>query len=272
MNLAEINQSFNRALSYTWSRKKLAVMSIVLACCGVLVVFCRGLALHAGGWVVMSLTFLPIFLCAGVLLATGIVLTRIYHDEVKRLPVNYWQTLTKSWEIVLGASYFSMPLVLVYLLLWMTLGIFILLREIPGIGEFMGVILAFAPFLLNLGALLLCVLNLAILFFVTPAVALHGINSFQLSQRLVERLRQDVFSNVLLCCFAVLPLLLVTSMLLGAAYLTGMTYLSPTHTLQVVLQWFFIMIPFASLLSPAVIFFFHFAAESHVLLRKKLKI
>ncbi|MES2123025.1 MAG: hypothetical protein V4492_09700, partial [Chlamydiota bacterium] len=37
------------------------------------------------------------------------------------------------------------------------------------------------------------------------------------------------------------------------------------------LQWFFIMLPFSALLTPALIFFFNFAAESHVLMLKKMQ-
>ena len=163
----------------------------------------------------------------------------------------------------------SINSILGYLILWMLLGIFILLREVPGLGEFMGVILAFAPFLLNLGALLLCVVNLAVLFFVAPAVALQGMNSFRLSNNLFERLRTDIFSNSLLWLTAALPLTVIILLLLTAMWMTEATYLMPTHTIAVVLQWFFIMIPFTTLLSPALVFFFNFAAEAHVLMRKK---
>ncbi len=38
-----------------------------------------------------------------------------------------------------------------------------------------------------------------------------------------------------------------------------------------VVQSFFVMIPFTALLSPAVVFFFNFAAESHVLMKQQEK-
>jgi hypothetical protein len=79
---------FNRALAFTFSKKKLLFVFCVLALSGLLVVFFRGLALHAGQWVKLSLTFLPIFICTGILLSTGILLIRIYHDEVKKRDVN----------------------------------------------------------------------------------------------------------------------------------------------------------------------------------------
>jgi hypothetical protein len=50
-----------------------------------------------------------------------------------------------------------------------------------------------------------------------------------------------------------------------------MTYFVTERTWAIGLQWFVIMIPFATLLSPVVIFLFNFAAESFVILQKRLK-
>lgn len=269
MNLAEIQFVFNRAMSLTFSRKKLLLAFVVLALCGLLVVFFRGLAVNASEWVLMSLTFLPFFLCAGVLLSMGIVLTRIYHDEIKNKSIKYSTILSKSWEVMIGASYFSIPIILSYLLLWILLGFFVLLRQTPGIGEIFGVILSFAPFLLNLVTLVLCLLNLAMLFFVTPIVALKGLNRIRVTETLVKRLKSDPFANIFLPLLGTFPLLFIAGLLVLAAFLTGRVCYVCENPLHNVLQWFFIMIPFTALLAPAVVFFFNFAAEAHVLSQKK---
>lgn len=271
INLADIQFIFNRALSLTFSNKKLLMVSIILILCGLMVVFFRGLSMNAGHWVLMSLAFLPFFLCAGVMLSLGILLIRIYHDEIKNKPVNYSEILSKSWEIVIGASYFSIPIILSYLLLWMLLGVFVLLKEIPLIGDFFGVILAFGPFLLNLGSLVLCLLNLAMLFFVTPVLALKGLNRIRVTQILTNRLKSDVFTNFLLATIATLPLIILMGLLSASAVMTGNICYACENPFLNVLQSFFIMIPFAALLSPAVVFFFNFAAESHVLAHKVLQ-
>jgi len=271
MTLNDLRFIFNRAFFLTFGKKKLLTTFTVLALCGVLVVFFRGLSVHAGQWILMSLSFLPIFICAGVLLSLGIFLIRIYHDEVKNKPVIYKHIFVKSWEVIIGASYFSIPLILCYLLLWMVLGIFVLLQEIPGIGDFLGVILAFGPFLLNLGSMVLCLLNIAMLFVLTPIVALKGLNRTQVSQILAHRLKGDVFSNLLLAILAVLPLLFCLGMLTLAAFLTGSLCYVCEKPLNNVLQWFVIMIPFTAFLSPAVIFFFNIAAEAHVILQKQFQ-
>lgn len=269
MDFQTFSQIFNRALALTFSKKKLFFVFCVLALSGLLVVFFRGLALHAGQWVMLSLTFLPIFICTGILLSTGILLIRIYHDEVKKKDVNYWQTLSKSWEVIIGASYFSIPIIFAYLLLWMLLGIFVLLSEIPAIGEFFGAILAFGPFLINLGTLVLCLLGLCVLFFIAPLIALKGLERGAVFQLGVKRLEKDPFANIILLLCALLPLAFVITLLLLAVLLTGTLCVDCNNSLQTILKWFFIMLPFTAFLTPAVVFFFNFAAESHVLMNKK---
>lgn len=262
---------FNRSLALTFSRKKLLFVFSVLALSGLLVVFFRGLALHAGQWVKLSLTFLPIFICSGILLSMGILLIRIYHNEVKQKEVNYWQILSQSWEVAIGASYFAVPIIFAYLLLWMVLGIFVLLSEIPALGEFFAAILSFGPFLINLGALVLCVLSLGILFFIAPLIAFKGLQGGVVSQLIIKRLEKDFFTNFILMLLALLPLALIVTLLLLAAIMTGSLCLDCQNSLQTVIRWFFIMLPFTAFLTPAVIFFFNFAAEAHVLMQRQMK-
>lgn len=220
----------------------------------------------------MSLTFLPVFLCTGLLLSTGVVVVRCYHDEIKNRDVSLRNIFKKSWALILGTSYIAFPFLLCYLVLWVLLGIFFLLKGIPALGEFISVIFSFGPFLIILGSLVLVVVNLFLLFFATPAIGLHSEEDrLKVAQVVLRRIRFDLFGNLFLVCIAIAPLLFVTGLLLLSAILTGVSYTEPDNTLYIVLQWFFIMLPFAALLSPAVIFFFNFAAESHVLMQKKLR-
>lgn len=271
MTLSDIQFIFNRAFSKSFTLKKLLLVFVSLALCGVLVVFFRGLAVNAGHWLILSLSFLPIFLCSGCLLSVGIFLIRIYHDEVKNKEVKYGDILSKSWEIILGASYFSVPIILCYLLIWMLLGIFFLLRDIPTFGQFFAVLLAFAPFLINLASLVLCLINFALLFFVAPVIALKGFDKMQISKILMNRIQGDLFSNLLLALIASIPFLFAVGILSLAAFLTGTICYTCELLIYTVLQWFVIMIPFTALLSPAIVFFFNFAAEAHVLIQKELK-
>lgn len=272
MNFNSLSFAFNRALSLTFSRKKLLIVFCVLALSGLLVVFFRGLSLHAGEWVRLSLTFLPIFLCAGILLSMGIFLIRVYHNEVKQKGSPYWTVVSDSWTTIVGASYFAVPVILGYLLLWILLGIFVLLKAIPLIGEFFSVILAFAPFLINLGTLVLCVISLAMLFFLAPIIALKGMTRELVFESAVKRFEQDPLANFLLILTALVPLAFIVTLLTVAALLTGSIYWEASQApLQTVLIWFFIMVPFTAFLTPAVIFFFNFAAESHVLMQRHVR-
>ncbi len=269
MDFQSISFIFNRSLMHIFSKKKCLIVFCILALSGLLVVFFRGLAFNAGEWVKLSLTFLPIFLCTGILLSMGIYLIRIYHDEVKNREIKFLQTLSRSWEIIIGSSYFTIPIILSYLVLWILLGIFVLLSEIPLLGEFINVILSFAPFLIHLGSLVLCVLSLAILFILAPIVALKGLNKELVFQSVIRRLEHNPFANIVLAILAILPTLFIVGLLTLAAMLTGSICLECNNTLQVVLKWFFIMVPFTACLTPGVIFFFNFAAESYVLLQKE---
>lgn len=268
MTFDNLKEMFQRAFWLSFSRKKIFFSFLVLAFCGLLIVFCRGMAIQAIAWIKMSLTFLPIFLCTGILLSTGIVLIRLYHDEVKNRDLSVRKTLKKSWDLMLTTSYLCIPLFLAYLLLWIVLGIFYLLRQIPGIGDTLSIVLAFGPFLLILGSLILGIANIALLFFVTPAVALTGFGRMELAYKIINRVKKDILGNFRLLVIAIFPLLLVIGLLTLAAYLTEMSYFSANSALEIVLQWFFIMLPFSAVLAPAVIFFFNFAAESHVLMKK----
>lgn len=269
MHLIDIQRTFNRALILTFSKKKLLLVSIILALCGLLVIFFRSLAMHAGYWVTLSLTFIPVFLCSGILLSAGILLIRIYHDEVKQKEVRYRDVLARSWEVIIGASYFAIPIILSYLLLWMMLGIFIMLKEIPAVGSFFMAILSFAPFLLNLSSIMLCLFALLVLYFITPLVALKGVNRMQLAQDLTKRLKGDAFCNLLLGLIAIFPLVFFIIILSLAAFLTESICDACSNPLYATVHAFFVMVPFAIMLSPAVIFFFNFAAEAHVLMKQK---
>ncbi|MBA3721167.1 MAG: hypothetical protein H0W88_02040 [Parachlamydiaceae bacterium] len=269
MDTLTFSPIFNRALALTFVKKKLLMVFALLALSGLLVVFFRGLAWNAGDWVQLSLTFLPIFLCSGILISVGILLIRIYHNEIKHRSDSYRNIVSKSWEIIIGASYFAIPIILTYLLLWMLLGIFVLLKEIPLVGDFFSVILSFAPFLINLGALLLCLVSLLMLFFVTPIIALKGMDRGLVFQVVVRRLEKDPFTNMVLVLIALLPLLFILSLLILSAILTDTICMDCQTLPQIVLKWFFIMVPFTAFLTPAIVFFFNFAAEAHVLMQKK---
>lgn len=266
MNWSDVEKSFSRAVAFSFSKKKIMLTFPVLVLCGILVVFCRAVAFGASDWVAMSLAFLPILLSSGILLALGVLLVRIHIHEVKNLSLSFKRLIGGSFDLILGTSYLAIPPVLAYLLLWIALGLFLLLREIPAIGDFFSVVLAFGPFLLIFGSLLLCLFNLGLLFFVAPVAAFQSFKRVSLAKRVLALFQGKVLSSIALFLLALAPILLVVGLLTLSAVLAQTTAEQP---LTIAIAWFFVMVPFAAVLTPAVIFFFNFAAESYQLLHPK---
>lgn len=271
MRWSEIQRIFDRAALQTLDLRKLLFAFAVLATGGLLVLFFRAIAMHTGTLIALSLAFMPFFLCAALLLAAGIILVRAYHDVVKKKRVSYREIFARSWPLMMGASYFSIPIILGYLVLWMLLGLFNLLKDVPYMGDFFAVVLVFGPFLLNVGSLLLCVLNIAMLFFLTPIVALRGINRLHVTQMLSRRFRMDIFTHLFLFVIALTPVLLTLGLLHLSLCLTGTAGFVSKGAIQSQVQWLFIMIPYTALLAPATVFFFNFATEAHVLMQSQLR-
>ena len=267
MTWVDLEKCFTRSIAHTFSRKKLLFVFSALFLCGLLVVFFRAIAFETSDWVAMSLTFLPILLSSGVLLSLGVLLVRIHLHEVKQLTWSFRRLFSGSIQLIFGTLYLSVPPILIYLFLWVILGIFWLLCEIPGIGDFFRIVMAFAPFLIILCSLLLCLFNLALLFFVAPAVATESRS--EITERLMLVLRGRLFTAFALFLVALIPIALVVGFLCLAAFLTNVNFLVATHSISVALQWFFIMIPFCALLTPAVLLFFNFSAECYWLLSKE---
>lgn len=261
---------FNRALRMTFSKRKLLFVFPILLVCGLMIVFCRSLSFGANRWVILSLTFLPVFLSSGILLATGVILSRMYSYEVRGIRYELRKILSQSLEILIGVSYLSLPLILAYLCLWMVMGIFYLLKEIPAVGNVISVLFSFGPFLLVCGSLALSLLSLLVLFFVTPHLSLKKGLGVELAKEIFEHVSANSFKSITHFCIGIFPTLFIVGFLSVAAVMTGMNYTVPSDVLSVSLQWFFIMVPFTAILAPTVIFFFNFSTESFVLIRKSI--
>jgi hypothetical protein len=268
MTLNDIRLLFNRAISLTFNWKKFFLTSAFLLLCGLLFVFFRGLGLSAGKWIFISLNFVSIFSSLPLLLCLGILLTRIYHDELKQRDYSFRRITFNSWDILIGSSFCSLPFVLAYLFLWIFLGIFILMSEIPKVGLFFASVLAFIPFILNLLSVGLILLAFAILFTVTPVLALKRLDPIYIFRVVLQRLMSDFFSNMLLALVSVIPLAILASLLWLSASLTEFSLSVPEESLLKTVYSFFIMVPSAAVLAPGVILFFNLALESHILLVK----
>lgn len=266
----DLEKAFHRALfsSFSWNKALLVFPSLVL--CGILIVFCRALRFGASEWMGLSLIFLPILLSFALLLSVGVLVIRMYQYEQKSLKVGFKKLFVGSLDAVLGTVYLSIPPVLVYLLLWMVLGVFFLMKEIPGLGRIVNTVFVFAPFLLILSTILLCLLSAVLLFFMAPAAAKFSAKRLELARVVVTLFKARLLSRLLLFLMALIPIGLFSSLLAWAAALTNVSFSYGEQSWTLALEWFFLMIPFAALLTPAVIFFFQFAFEAEKLTEKEI--
>lgn len=271
MALSHLELMFTRAWRFSFSKQKFFMLFPFLAVSGLLVVLCRTLGFLSGDWIKISLGFLPVFLISAVLLCAGILLTRSYHDEIKGLPVKWIRIIRTSSSLMVFATHIFVPVVLGYFLLWMAMGIFYLLKAIPHMGDILGALFSFGPFLLVVISLLMSLGCLVLLFLAAPALALKSWNEWNLFEHLLERLKGRILLHLGLFFLALLPVLVAVGLLVLGAYLTDRQYLDSQHLLTISLQWLFLMIPFAAILAPVVTFFFNFSAEAFVYVSKTLK-
>lgn len=265
MMWSDVEKSFNRAFwgSFSWGAALLIFPALALS--GILIIFCQALQIGSGQWMGQSLVFLPFLLSFAILLPAGVLVIRMYRCEQKGLSIGLKKVVADSIDLALGTSYFSIPPILLYLLLWMLLGIFFLIKEIPGAGQVVSVLLIFVPFLLIFGSMLLCVLSVVSLFFLSPIAAKTSPSKTELLKIALSLLRKNVFLRLLLFIIGALPLGIVGAILVFSASLAHSSFSGSGQSWTFALEWFFMMFPFAAILTPFVAFFFRFALEAHQL-------
>ncbi|MCH9811578.1 DUF3488 domain-containing protein [bacterium] len=271
MTFTEIEQIFNRAFSKSFCRKKIGFLFPILVACGVLTVFCRTLSIGTNNWVWMSLSFLPLFLSTGVLLAAGVMLIKMYVFEVKGINYKIGKIFVTSMQMVIGISYLCFPLILSYLVLWSVLGVFYLLKQIPAFGDVFGTLFSFGPYLLVLGSFALAIISVLLLFFITPHVALKKTLRMNVAAEVTARMKKSIFANGVLLFSAALPISLVVFFLILGAQMTGANYFAPSEPLAMGIRSLMMMVPFCLILTPFIVFFFNFSLESYMLFKKQKK-
>lgn len=271
MTFSEIEQIFNRAFSKSFCRKKMLFLFPILAACGVLTVFCRTLSIGVNHHVWMSLSFLPLFLSTGILLAAGVMLIKMYIFEIKGIDYKIGKLFVSSMQMVIGVSYLCFPLILAYLILWSVMGVFYLLKQVPAFGDIFGTLLSFGPYLLVLSSFALAIVSVLLLFFITPHVALKKTLRMNIAAEVTERIRKSIFANGVLLFTGMVPLSLVLFFLILGGVMTGSSYFPSQDPLAMGVRWLMMMIPFCIIMTPFVIFFFNFSLESYMLFKKREK-
>jgi len=265
----KIRDGFNRAVEKTLSLKKILLTSGAILLAGIFFVFFQAISIESNTWLKFSLALIPCFIAVAILLSCGILLIRTYHDEIKGKEADLGGVVNTSANLLMSSIYFVLPLLIAFLILWLVIGLFVLLASIPAIGPFFGALLAFVPYILTLGSILIFLFAMVSLFYVTPVLALRGIDRPYLQRTLLKRIAADPFTHLLLLVIGYLPVYIFYYVLITALNFTTIVMSLHGSTPFLYLSWIMQAIPISLLLSPAYIFFFNFAAEAHVLLKKQ---
>lgn len=262
MKLKDLSQMFNRAAGHVFAIKKTFFLFLALIVFGLIFLSLKGIATDTLNWWRLFLAAIPFFLLIAFLMATGVFLVKAYVLEREDKPFSVKETFSSSAKFMLKAAYFALPLFLAFIVLWVTMGIFILLKSIPYLGPFLGVILAFVPYVSSICILLLFFISLLFLFFLTPLLAF---NETVDRNALIGRLRADLFTHILLLGSAFFPVWIVWLFASRAITLTFAVYSINDSGVEMALQSLFMLIPFAAVMALPLTFFFNFATESYLM-------
>ncbi len=259
-----------RSWRYSLSMKKFILVSVFLLIVLTIFVFCQAISVSTGPWMKVSLFFLPFFISSGFTLSLSIFLNRVYWKEIHGKTADYKRLITKSWELFLASSFVSVPIFLIYIVLWILLGAFYLIKEIHLLGGVLGSLLSFGPFFLIFLSLLLTIFTIVMLFIIPPSLALEKKGKLFWSQ-LKTRVLSLFPSYTFLFILGVLPLIIISLLVLGAFILTNYLYFTEVSQVVRVFQWMILEIPIAAALALPFIFFVNFALETHLHIVKKFK-
>jgi hypothetical protein len=268
MNFTDIEQMCKRAALFTLQKKKLLFSALILFFSGLVLLFGMGLGLGSGPWMSQSLFFVPLFIALGTSMALGVILIRSYHDEVKQKEGTLVALIKSSVPSILGIAMLFAPIILGYLCLWVSMGIYLLCSEIPYIGTIFATVFAFVPFVMNVAIVLGVLFSIYLLFALTPTFALTNVWQGSQFVAMFEKALKGTTVRLSLFAIAFLPLSLLSGLLFFASFMTMQLIGHDVGQLQLVIECFFIMLPLVLFLAPGVIFFFNMSAEAHIFLQK----
>lgn len=271
MDFSSLQFSFNRALAHTFCLKRVSIVALSLAAALIFFVAAAALTPLASSWLAMSLFFIPFFALSIVFMPTAVLLIHLYKAAVKNKTIAIRTIVTDHWQQLITSSYFLLPFLFAYLVIWIILGLFILIMLLPGVGNPLAILLSFIPFILNCGCLLLSIAALSILFLFPPLIALKNLSLKDIAPAALARIKKDPFSNLLLALISFFPLAIAALLIYGAAKLTYSHSAVSSVDSFAFFQAIFIFLPSLFLLAPAALFFFNFSTEAHLLLSKPAK-
>lgn len=269
MIFKDLDKCFTRAFLFAIQKKKLFFTYPFIFLTGIIFIFFKSINESAGKWANLSFLFLPIFISFAILFVLGIFLTRIYFHDVKNLKCTYMEILKNSVDKVFQTFYISIFSIFTFVIVWIVFGFLAAIKDIPHIGSFIGVFLSIIAYIFILFFIGLVILNLFLLFFITPMIALKSKMKLRLLLQAFKNLKNQIFVNFSLFLIAFVTFLIAVLIFFIAAVLTKSYFAIRLDSIYFGLENFFIMIPFTILITPFVIFFFNFSLEAYNLMKKK---
>jgi hypothetical protein len=262
MNWTSLETAFQKAFRGSFSYRQCLTAFVALVSSGSLTVLCWALSYKAPAWISLSLFFVPIFASFAILLIAGMILCKMYLQEDRRSDFSFEQILFWAKEIFISIASLVRSFLFIYLIVWSAMGVFFLLKALPWIGEFLSIFLSIGPFLFIFASFLLCFASVVFVFFVAPMATLDTIRSGTLLHKVWQIWQGHILSALLLLFLSAIPFLFTTILLYFSAMLTNTSFFSSESSLSIAMQRFLLMIPFVAILTPSLVFFFHFAVES----------
>lgn len=261
MEWQTLEQMVNRAFFYSFSKKKLALITCVLIFAGFITSFSLFFAQNLQ--VNFYFSLFVFFVCYGALFSLGILLNRIYYKEIKQYSISFKEVIKNSFPLMLNSSYLFLPFVAIHLFLLSLIALFSALKQIPFLGDFFMVVFSFMPFVLVLSMMAMLIIACFGLFFLTPFIAVGKPLDREVAKTVLHRFACNTLSSVVLFFISIFPMAITMAIQAFAIYICAIEGLD--HYIYA----FFLIIPTSFSLAPSVAFFFNFSLESYAYLKKR---
>lgn len=263
--MTKVGKAFNDSLSF--SLKKCVPTFLVLLLCSIVFLFFKTLSFHAHAWVSFSFFFFPLMIGAFLLSALGIFLIDLYFHEKKGIKLTLKELVPHFLEKLLRTTYLTLFPILIFFILWIVLGFFLLIKEAPIFGSFIGAFLSFIPFLLVFSSVLLLCYDLFVLFFILPSLDLKKKGEVWFKETFLL-FKAKPFEHLNLVFIALIPFIITLLLIAFSLNLMTLFEESSSNILLQIIGQFFVYLPICLLLTPSVIFFFQFSFQAHKLLHE----
>lgn len=243
--ISSIEKAFQKASSI----QNLLASFIALVVCSLFFAFAESFVSHVGPWVQAGLSVVPTLLSLGVLLSFGVWLEHRQSKRPRPLSQTLWDALS------LSLAYFFVSFI-VYLALWVLLGIYALIAHVPTLGTLWVTLFAFIPPLIQLMTLILIVLNVGLLFFL-PTLIQPKEQPGKVLKHALDRFSIDPVASLIAFFIALVPTIVAFGVIDFISYDPFM----PEKTVSsFALYWWIRSWCFSALLAWPLLFFFSFAS------------